>query len=130
MKRLVSSILLGATLLVSTSANAEPSSTLHKVSGGVFLTGSLIVIAAVAIPLGLCNSHTETDSMGYTRKVSSCDDVPDRTKAAWVAGGGIGLTLAVLGGIVYFETEPKQPTLALTPWMTTASGGATFVARF
>ena len=118
-------------LTMAAPARAEESSVAHKIGGAIFLTGSLIVITAIAVPIAVCKSRSETDSRGNaTIRGNSCDDLTDGTKAAWIAGGGVGLTLAVFGGILYFETEPKQKTVALTPWVTREGGGAAFIARF
>jgi hypothetical protein len=130
MKRLLALITLLAIALVTPSARAEESSVAHKIGGAMFLTGGLIIVTAIAVPLAVCKSRTETDPRGYTTTHGNCDDLSDGTKAAWIAGAGVGLTLTVFGGILYFETEPKPPTVALTPWVTRDSGGATFVARF
>ena len=130
MKHALALLLVLSVALTPTPARAEKASAAHTVGGVVFLTGSLIVVAAVAIPLAVCNSRTETDFRGNVQTRNSCSDVPDSTKAAWIAGAGVGLTLAVLGGILYFETEPKQPKVAISPWATANGGGAVFVARF
>lgn len=106
----------------STSASSSQGSAAHTVGGVVFATGALITIAAFAIPLAVCKSSREVDSRGETiARENPCNNLTNGTKAAWVAGAGVGLALAVFGGILYFETEPKSSSsstvrLNIVPW--------------
>lgn len=99
------------------------------------VAGGLIVAAAVAIPIAVCRSERRVDSFGRVRDTNNaCNDASDALKVGWIAGAGIGLTAAIVGGIVFGTTGPKlrvigpaasnepgrvpsSPSVALVPWL-------------
>ncbi len=81
----------------------------RSVSLVVLVTGVLVAAAAVAVPLLVCTrGEPEIDEYGrqYTRP-NPCRDIGDGAKVAWIAGGGAGLTLGIVGGIGLAISGPR-----------------------
>lgn len=99
-------------ILVDRSAHlriAPGSSSAKSVSLVLLITGVIVTVAAVAVPLFVCRTgETEVDAYGqrYTRS-NPCRDVDDPVKVAWIAGGGAGLTLGLIGGIGLAVSGPR-----------------------
>jgi hypothetical protein len=85
------------------------SPTAKAVSLVLLVTGALTAVAAVAIPLYACRTPERTvDPYGqrYTSD-NPCRNVSDGVKVAWIAGGGAGLTLGLVGGIGLALAGPR-----------------------
>lgn len=82
---------------------------------GMLIAGAAVVIAAVAIPLIVCRSNTTTDATGRPRNNDPCRDIGDGVAVAWISGAGIGLSAAIVGGILFGTTGPKLRVDASAP---------------
>jgi hypothetical protein len=76
------------------------------------LAGAAIAIAAIVLPIAFCRTGTQTvDQYGALHpEPNSCDKISDGFKVAWIAGGGVGLTLAIVGGISLVFSGPRLST--------------------
>jgi hypothetical protein len=75
----------------------------------LLLTGVVVTVVAVAVPLVVCRrGDREVDQFGrqYTPP-NPCSDASDGLKVAWIAGGGAGLTLGLVGGIGLAISGPR-----------------------
>ena len=75
----------------------------------LLFTGAIVAVASLAIPLYVCRQgDPRTDGFGrqYTPP-DPCRDVSDGVKVAWIAGGGAGLTLGIIGGIGLALSGPR-----------------------
>lgn len=121
---------------------------------GLIGGGVLVLVAAVGIPLLVCQTEYPTDAFGQRLPSRNpCRDIPDGVKVAWIGGAGIGLTAATLGVITYAAAAPRirlepsapatPPTAAsrvrLVPWLVPSSrevgaapagGGALVIGTF
>lgn len=86
------------------------------------LAGLAVTAAAVAIPLLVCRrGDASTDAYGRVQSSPSpCADLSDGVKAAWIAGGGLGLTAAIAGGVVYVTSAPALSLSRAAPEGATA----------
>ena len=75
----------------------------------LLLTGVIVTVAAIAIPLYVCRrGDLEVDAYGRQYiPPNPCRDVSDGVKVAWIAGGGAGLTLGLVGGIGLAISGPR-----------------------
>lgn len=93
------------------------SSTLHVASGIIAATGAAIVLAAVLIPLVVCKSQTTIGPSGQPQTTNPCDGISDGAKVGWIAGAGVGLSLGIVGGILFFSSS-GPPRATVDPWQT------------
>jgi hypothetical protein len=84
----------------------------------------VIAATALVVPLFVCQSQTTVDAYGQSHSTSGCAQVSDGVKIGWIAGGGIGLTLALVGGIVMTAASvpPSAPGVSL--WKRPGSEGS------
>lgn len=109
-----------------------------KTAGVVALVAGLVVVAAaVVVPLLVCRTgEVRYDAAGRPQTdPSPCADLGDGVKVAWIAGGGVGLTSAIVGGVLVATAGPslrvtdapvarKAPPPRLVPWTSTSAGSA------
>jgi hypothetical protein len=109
-----------------------------KTAGVVALVaGLVVVVAAVAVPLLVCRTgEVRYDAMGRPQTdPNPCADLGDGVKVAWISGAGVGLTAAIVGGVLVATAGPslrvtdapvarKAPPPRLVPWTSTSAGGA------
>jgi hypothetical protein len=99
-------------------------SPVHTVGVALLLGGGLIAATALIVPLLVCPNETTVDTDGQTHLTSVCSQLSDGVKIGWIAGGGIGLTLALIGGIVMTaasSSTPSSPGVSL--WTSHATQG-------
>lgn len=102
------------------------------------MTGGAIAAAGLVIPLVVCRTKSEVQPSGQVRVYDPCADVSDGVKIGWIAGTGIGLTLALVGAFAYTLTSGRSRIAterwALLPVVSPSTRethvGLGFVARF
>lgn len=82
---------------------------LANASTVMLVAGAAIALASVIVPLVACRSSDRSvDACGRVLPASNaCDGISDGAKVAWIAGGGVGLTLALVGGVSLALTGPS-----------------------
>lgn len=89
---------------------------------GILLTGAAIATTALVVPLFACQTQTTVDAYGTVHSSNACDRVSDGVKVGWIAGGGVGLVLALIGGILMMSSQSSPPTApGVTEWTRPAS---------
>jgi len=101
--------------LPASSAPPTPSP-LHTVGVGLLVGGGLVAAAALVIPIFVCQNQTTVDAYGQSHSTSGCSQISDGVKIGWIAGGGVGLTLALLGGIIMTASAPAAPPPTVSMW--------------
>lgn len=74
-----------------------------RLGGGVaFFGGVGILVLAVGLPLIFCvRSEASRRPDGTVVNDNPCKDASDAAKVAWISVAGVGLTSAIVGGIIY-----------------------------
>ena len=94
---------------VDTPSPAPAANPVHALGVWLLVGGGVIAATALVVPLFVCPSQTTVDAYGQSHSTSGCSQVSDGVKIGWIAGGGIGLTLALVGGIVVTVSSSTPP---------------------
>lgn len=129
----------------STIRHRPPAPALRAVGAGAFFTGIFVAGASLLAASGLCDSTT-TDVFGRTT-TRSCPRWDEPTSRAFIIAAGVGLTLTVAGGIVFFASgesvrvrdldastasqRTRSPArVTITPWLSGRDGGGAVTLAF
>jgi hypothetical protein len=70
------------------------------------IAGAAITTAGLLVPLFVCSGTSSTDPMtGQVKSSNPCRDLPTPLQIGWIAGIGVGITLALIGGVALGATS-------------------------
>jgi len=104
------------TIAAPTIVGVRGPSSAHLAGAIVGGVGAALALTALIVPLVVCRSSTERGPLGETYPSKDpCDDLSTGAKVGWIAGGGIGLTMGLVGGLLFCTTS-GSPRVTQEPW--------------